>query len=68
MEHGHYRVHWRREMAIEEAARPAPEFEPIPGSEITMDADLVLLAMGSTGLVTNGVLESLVLRWTIAAT
>lgn len=28
---------------------PAPKFEPLPGTEFTMEADLVLLAMGFTG-------------------
>ena len=28
---------------------PPPKFEPIPGTEFTLDADLVLLAMGFTG-------------------
>jgi glutamate synthase (NADPH/NADH) small chain len=37
----------------------APRFEPIPGSEFTMDADLVLLAMGFTGPVKQGLLEQL---------
>jgi glutamate synthase (NADPH/NADH) small chain len=38
---------------------PPPKFEPIPGSEFTMDADLVLLAMGFLGPVRNGLLEQL---------
>jgi len=38
---------------------PAPKFEPIPGSEFTMDADLVLLAMGFTGPVKCGLIEQL---------
>jgi len=38
---------------------PAPKFEPIPGSEFSMDADLVLLAMGFTGPVQQGLLEQL---------
>ncbi len=38
---------------------PAPKFEPIPGSEFTMDADLVLLAMGFTGPVKQGLMEQL---------
>jgi glutamate synthase (NADPH/NADH) small chain len=36
---------------------PAPKFEPIPGTEFTLDADLVLLAMGFTGPVKAGLLE-----------
>jgi glutamate synthase (NADPH/NADH) small chain len=38
---------------------PPPKFEPISGSEFTMDADLVLLAMGFLGPVRNGLLEQL---------
>ncbi len=34
-----------------------PKFEAIPGSEFEMDVDLVLLAMGFTGPVKNGLLE-----------
>ncbi len=36
----------------------APKFEPIKGTEFTLDADLVLLAMGFTGPVRGGILES----------
>ncbi|HEY1464013.1 MAG TPA: glutamate synthase subunit beta [Terriglobales bacterium] len=36
-----------------------PKFEPIPGSEFTIDADLVLLAMGFLGPVKNGMIEEL---------
>ncbi|HKE23790.1 MAG TPA: glutamate synthase subunit beta [Bryobacteraceae bacterium] len=38
---------------------PPPKFEPIPGTEFTLDADLVLLAMGFLGPVKNGLLEQL---------
>jgi glutamate synthase (NADPH/NADH) small chain len=38
---------------------PPPKFEPIPGSEFTLDADLVLLAMGFLGPVRSGMLEQL---------
>ena len=38
---------------------PPPKFEPILGSEFTMEADLVLLAMGFLGPVKNGMLEQL---------
>ncbi|HET7186147.1 MAG TPA: glutamate synthase subunit beta [Terriglobales bacterium] len=38
---------------------PPPKFEPIAGTEFTMEADLVLLAMGFTGPVRNGMLEQL---------
>lgn len=38
---------------------PPPKFEKIPGSEFTMDVDLVLLAMGFTGPIRNGLLDKL---------
>jgi glutamate synthase (NADPH/NADH) small chain len=38
---------------------PPPKFEPVPGTEFTMDADLVLLAMGFLGPVRNGMLDQL---------
>lgn len=38
---------------------PPPKFEPIAGTEFTMDADLVLLAMGFTGPVRSGLLDQL---------
>ncbi|HXS96072.1 MAG TPA: glutamate synthase subunit beta [Candidatus Limnocylindrales bacterium] len=38
---------------------PAPKFEPLPGTEFTLDVDLVLLAMGFTGPVKSGLLEQL---------
>lgn len=38
---------------------PPPKFEPIAGSEFTLDADLVLLAMGFLGPVKNGLIEQL---------
>jgi glutamate synthase (NADPH/NADH) small chain len=38
---------------------PAPKFEPIPGSEFSLDADLVLLAMGFAGPVKTGLIEQL---------
>jgi glutamate synthase (NADPH) small chain len=37
----------------------APEFTPAPGSEFTLDADLVLLAMGFTGPTKSGPIEQL---------
>jgi glutamate synthase (NADPH) small chain len=37
-----------------------PAFGAIPGSEFTIDADLVLLAMGFTGPRKNGLIEALV--------
>jgi glutamate synthase (NADPH/NADH) small chain len=36
-----------------------PKFEPIPGTEFTLDADLVLLAMGFLGPVKSGLLDNL---------
>lgn len=38
---------------------PPPKFEPQPGSEFVMEADLVLLAMGFLGPVRNGLIEKL---------
>lgn len=38
---------------------PPPKFEVIPDSEFTMDADLVLLAMGFLGPVRSGMIEQL---------
>jgi glutamate synthase (NADPH/NADH) small chain len=37
---------------------PAPKFEPLPGTGFTLDAELVLLAMGFTGPVRPGLVES----------
>jgi glutamate synthase (NADPH/NADH) small chain len=36
-----------------------PKFEPQPGTEFTLDVDLVLLAMGFLGPVRNGMIEQL---------
>ena len=38
---------------------PPPKFEPIAGSEFTIEADLVLIAMGFQGPVRNGMIEQL---------
>ena len=38
---------------------PPPKFEPVSGSEFTLDADLVLLAMGFLGPARNGMIEQL---------
>ena len=38
---------------------PPPKFEPIPGTEFAIEADLVLLAMGFTGPVKQGMVEQL---------
>ena len=36
---------------------PAPKFAPMKGTEFTLDAELVLLAMGFTGPVKPGLIE-----------
>jgi glutamate synthase (NADPH/NADH) small chain len=38
---------------------PPPKFEPMPGTEFTMGAELVLLALGFTGPVKSGMVEEL---------
>jgi glutamate synthase (NADPH/NADH) small chain len=38
---------------------PAPRFEPVPGSEFEMDADLVLIAIGFAGVTRPGLIEKL---------
>jgi glutamate synthase (NADPH/NADH) small chain len=38
---------------------PPPKFAPAPGTELTLDADLVLLAMGFLGPVKNGMIDQL---------
>ncbi len=38
---------------------PAPKFEPMPGTEFTLEVDLVLLAMGFLGPVRNGLIDQL---------
>lgn len=38
---------------------PPPTFEPLAGAEFTMQADLVLIAMGFLGPVRNGLIEQL---------
>ncbi|MGB8988590.1 MAG: glutamate synthase subunit beta [Candidatus Sulfotelmatobacter sp.] len=38
---------------------PSPKFEPIPGSDFTIEADLVLIAMGFLGPVRNEMIEQL---------
>jgi pyruvate/2-oxoglutarate dehydrogenase complex dihydrolipoamide dehydrogenase (E3) component len=63
LERAHHAVHRRRarqrEAVARRARRPAARFEPVPGTEFTIDADLVLLAMGFTGPVKNGMIEQL---------
>jgi glutamate synthase (NADPH) small chain len=52
-EHGHVRkLHGVR-------LGPAPDFAPIEGGEFTLDADLVLIAIGFSGPVRHGLLEQL---------
>ena len=41
---------------------PPPKFEPMRGTEFTLGVDLVLLAMGFTGPVKNGLLQQLGVR------
>ncbi len=41
---------------------PPPKFEPISGTEFTLDADLVLLAMGFLGPVRTGMIDELGLQ------
>ncbi len=38
---------------------PPPKFEPIAGTEFTIDAELILIAMGFLGPVRNGMIEQL---------
>jgi glutamate synthase (NADPH/NADH) small chain len=38
---------------------PPPKFEAIPGTEFTIDVDLVLIAMGFLGPVKNGMIDAL---------
>jgi glutamate synthase (NADPH/NADH) small chain len=41
---------------------PPPKFEPLAGTDFTLDADLVLVAMGFLGPAKNGMLEALGVR------
>jgi glutamate synthase (NADPH/NADH) small chain len=36
---------------------PPPKFEPMPGTEVVIETDLVLLALGFTGPVKRGMVE-----------
>jgi glutamate synthase (NADPH) small chain len=38
---------------------PPPKFEPLPGTEFTLEADLVLIAMGFLGPVRSGMVDQL---------
>ena len=38
---------------------PAPDFKPVPGSEFSIDTELVLIAMGFTGPTKSGLLDEL---------
>lgn len=52
-EHGHVRqLHAVR-------VGPPPKFDPIPGTEFTLDVELVLLAMGFLGPLRGGMIEQL---------
>jgi glutamate synthase (NADPH/NADH) small chain len=46
-------VHWLHGARV----GPPPKFEPIAGTEFTVQADLVLLAMGFLGPLRNGMIE-----------
>ena len=50
-EHGHVRQF--------HAVHVSPKVEPLPWTEFTVDADLVLLAMGFTGPVKHGMIDQL---------
>lgn len=54
---GDERGHVRKLHAVR--VGPPPKFEPIPGTEFTLEVDLVLLAMGFLGPVRRDVLEPL---------
>ena len=41
---------------------PPPKFEPIAGTEFSMDSDLILIAMGFLGPVRKGMIEQLGLQ------
>ena len=41
---------------------PPPSFTPVPGSEFSLDVDLVLLALGFLGPVQKGMIETLGLK------
>jgi glutamate synthase (NADPH/NADH) small chain len=52
-EHGHVkRLHAIR-------VGPPPKFEPIPGTDFSLETDLVLIALGFLGPVKNGMIEAL---------
>lgn len=38
---------------------PSPRFEPVAGSEFTLDADLVLIAIGFAGVTRHGLMEKI---------
>lgn len=41
---------------------PKPRFEPVPGSEFELDADLVLIAIGFAGVIRHGLIEKIGVR------
>ncbi len=56
----HRRRAWQREAIARRARRAAAQVRSrLPGTEFTIDADLVLLAMGFLGPVRNGLIEQL---------
>jgi glutamate synthase (NADPH/NADH) small chain len=57
-ENGHVKKLHTNRVVFEEG-----KIVPVPGSEMEMDADLVLLAMGFVGPVKNGLLDSLGLNY-----
>jgi glutamate synthase (NADPH/NADH) small chain len=60
---GHVRaLHGRR--VIRDVADGRPTFTPVPGSEVALPADLVLLAMGFVGAERNVLLDDLAVRMT----
>ena len=63
LEHQQRQIHRRRARQRQAASRvrvgPPPKFEAQPGTEFTLDVDLVLLAMGFLGPVRNGMIEQL---------
>jgi glutamate synthase (NADPH/NADH) small chain len=53
------KLHAARVRFVPDASGGRPRMEQVPGSEFTLDAELVLLAMGFLGPVREGMLEQL---------
>ena len=72
LERADHALHRRRARQREKTARHSrgaePPIEPMPGTEFSLDADLVLLAMGFSGPQKQGMLEQLRVNSTRAAT